>query len=779
MAEQPKRKLGYNPDTTTGSKRSKMIGPFLEDDDEPELGFSNYTKKKHSFSLSENALNSQDIYDSLSQQSNAIPRLETIPSMLGVHAPVSAGQNMATRIPGHYFIRTCSGKSISTRTRKTNSAVSYEQMIASRSTTAPGRAKKSYYGIDIHDLLDVAAHEVELENIERQQSSIRESVEKPVDEPTGSTVLWTEKYRARKFSELVGDERTHRLVLRWMKAWDPIVFPGLAKRNTKRRAANDFEERIHRKILLLTGPPGLGKTTLAHVCAKQAGYEVIEINASDDRNQNVVKGRIREAVGTENVKSIAVDSNGKRSGKTNRPVCVVVDEVDGVVSGSGGGEGGFIKALVDLVLLDQKNSKAHTLGPSATKGSKKGGNFRLLRPLILICNDVYHPSLRPLRASSIAEIIHVRQAPLEKVVQRMKQVFEKERIRCEPDGIRRLCEASWGLTGSRNKTYNSRGTGEGDIRGVLLAGEFMAQKLRSSILPSSSTLTKKWVEQHVLSDSSRSSHFGRGGQKEIVDRVFLDGAGFPADEKLSEDFTDPYMIGPKVSIGVTDLQKRSAMNKLREMVDTAGDYDRCISGCFSAYPTKTYQDDTFLSKPNAAYEWLGFHDMISSKVFSNQDWELNPYMSQSILAFHFLFASSYRDNWDSDRNREGDEGDEHPFSGPRADFAAYEAEKQNRAVVNEFQSSFSAPILRIFSSTDSVVTELIPCLVRMLSPDVKPTVVGAGGGKAGVASVRKESERTLVRSAVRVMDGMGIMFEKARVETESGGYGGWIYRMEP
>ena len=766
------------PDPTKSPKQTHITavtkGPFQDDDDSSDDN-GNEREKENKDPMADD-----DMMDPF----------EETPVTKHAAAETTFSQEPQSAMVGPR-LRTSSGKCFRIRAKNNRAPISYEHLIASRSSTVPGKASRSFYGIDIHELLDQAASKPKTVKPARDPESenLHPSVETPIPSKSsrrGRSLLWTEKYRARKFTDLVGDDRVHRDVLRWLKGWDPIVFPGSGKPKVKAKfTENEVKEREQRKILLLTGPPGLGKTTLAHVCARQAGYEVVEINASDERSRDVVKGRIRDCVGTENVKGTNVKAAEGMTRRAGRPVCVVVDEVDGVVSGSsGGGEGGFIKALIDLITLDQKNSNVlGSTSANAVKSKKKGDRFRLLRPMVLICNDVYHPSLRPLRSSNMAEIIHIRSPPLEKVVARLKSVFDKEGVACDGDAVRRLCEATWGVSTRKEARANSSGTGEGDIRGILVVGEWAATKMRAS-MKTSARLTKKWVEEHMIENLSHGGGgargLGRGGAKEAVERVFLDGAGFP--KAISAPASgDIGKTRDGDAVGVSELAKRAATDRLREMVDASGESDRIMTDCFGTYPTHSWQDDTFLSKPNAAYEWLHFHDRVSSKVHVGQDWELGSYLSHSILAFHNLFASPAKQSWANDYQRWDDNTEEEPlpFSGPRADYTALEASKQNKAILQGLQSSFSIPLHRSFKSIDDISTELLPHLVKMLTPDVKPVIVGGSGDQKGVVSVRKEGERDMIQRSVNVMGAVGVTFERVRVESNQNGLSTFIYRMEP
>lgn len=92
-----------------------------------------------------------------------------------------------------------------------------------------------------------------------------------------TTKLWVDLYKPRKYFELLSDESTNRIMLRWIKLWDKIVFnrkpkiksmkPPDEKGNKKKFFKPQFDldtqldehGRPKYKVALLCGPPGLGK----------------------------------------------------------------------------------------------------------------------------------------------------------------------------------------------------------------------------------------------------------------------------------------------------------------------------------------------------------------------------------------------------------------------------------------------------------------------------------------------------------------------------------------
>ncbi|KFV61378.1 Chromosome transmission fidelity protein 18, partial [Dryobates pubescens] len=133
----------------------------------------------------------------------------------------------------------------------------------------------------------------------------REEVE-PAEEEAAQHCLWVDKFSPRRYIELLSDDYTNRCLLKWLKLWDTVVFgkekavrkakpstgahPSFKEHQTKWKTKVQLTEEIleaeldqHKrpkyKVALLCGPPCLGKTTLAHVIARHAGYNPVEMNA--------------------------------------------------------------------------------------------------------------------------------------------------------------------------------------------------------------------------------------------------------------------------------------------------------------------------------------------------------------------------------------------------------------------------------------------------------------------------------------------------------------------
>lgn len=47
--------------------------------------------------------------------------------------------------------------------------------------------------------------------------------------------------------------------------------------------------------MLISGPPGIGKTTCVEVCCRLAGFELIQLNASDKRNMSFVRDTLKDS----------------------------------------------------------------------------------------------------------------------------------------------------------------------------------------------------------------------------------------------------------------------------------------------------------------------------------------------------------------------------------------------------------------------------------------------------------------------------------------------------
>ncbi len=188
--------------------------------------------------------------------------------------------------------------------------------------------------------------------------------------------MWSEKYRPQNISDMLGNEESRSSIIEWFTKW---------KKGTK--------------PLLLVGPPGIGKTTIAFLTAKQFGYDMIGLNASDVRSKSRLNEILSPVLGNVSILGIPM---------------IFIDEVDGI---HGRGDYGGAEALIEIL-------KEPTV------------------PIILAANSDISDKMKSIK--KVVKTISFKPIPPRLLKIYLENILKKENIKLSPGSMIKVIDRSHG-----------------------------------------------------------------------------------------------------------------------------------------------------------------------------------------------------------------------------------------------------------------------------------------------------------------------------------------------
>uniref|UniRef100_A0A8R1TLE0 Replication factor C subunit 1 n=1 Tax=Onchocerca volvulus TaxID=6282 RepID=A0A8R1TLE0_ONCVO len=240
-------------------------------------------------------------------------------------------------------------------------------------------------------------------------------IESPVHE--NACLPWVDKYKPTSIKHLVGqngEKSPMNKLLGWLRNWaENHLGAGGKQKKTRPPPWLAQSDGTTFKAVMLSGPPGVGKTTCAVMACKELKLRYVEKNASDVRNKKALEAQTSEVIGCEQMDDYVNGSVAHKINTSNEITHVLImDEVDGM---SGNDDRAGIAELIQMIK-------------------------ETLIPIICICNDRQSQKMRSL--VNYCFDVRFQRPRVEQIRARLLTIACQEHLKVNKEEIDEIIEAA-------------------------------------------------------------------------------------------------------------------------------------------------------------------------------------------------------------------------------------------------------------------------------------------------------------------------------------------------
>ena len=239
---------------------------------------------------------------------------------------------------------------------------------------------------------------------------------------------WTEKYRPQTLDGVIGNPTAVNSLRSWARSWEHGV-PEV-------------------RVAVLRGPPGVGKTTSVEALAREMGWSIIEMNASDQRT-----GKALEEVALRGsmFETFRDDGTFTRSSEGGRKL-IVLDEADNFYGNSDRGAMPVVNKLIK----------------------------ETSQPVVLIVNDFYELSRKSSAVNDSTLQITFKKPQAGTIAKALYRIAETEGVDVDPAAMELIAENANGDMRAAVRNLESLALGQDSVT-LEMAEDLSPRDTRSDI----------------------------------------------------------------------------------------------------------------------------------------------------------------------------------------------------------------------------------------------------------------------------------------------------------